>query len=169
MRIKLYSFKGFCFFIGMTITASFFNAGLLYAQNKTVQVTQQWQANDSSWRNYERYTTTYDNNCTANYDLMEFWDTANNQWKNVNQSFYYNNSFGSPDSIYDQSWNGNAWVNSAVLRYTYNNNHQLTSIITFFWSGDSLMPGNKTAWTFDNNNFLVNQLYQRWMLQPIIG
>jgi hypothetical protein len=130
---------------------------------QTLQLTSKWA--NGAWRNFEKYTFTFQNDTLRTNALQEKWDTTSSAWVNVRkiEAQYDANGRKLNEEIYQWDAASSAWkgVQKEVSVYGANG---LTSFERLQWdpSTSSFINDQKFLYTRNSSGLTLTEDYQVW-------
>jgi hypothetical protein len=131
-------------------------------KNVSTELSQEWDANTSSWVNTNQVLYTYNANNYRTTTTNQIWQSG--AWVNNNRYIYNFDANNRASLDVYQSWNTGTNVWDSIVRnlYTYNAKNLADSALTQYWNGTT------KVWisyilitkTYDGNNNLISNLSQ---------
>jgi len=130
-----------------------------YENSKCViDLKQTWE--NSQWKNYLKYTYSYDTQNNMSEMLEQIWQS--NQWVNsskISNTFNSNNKMAT--SIF-QIWENGKWVNAWKQTYEYDIQNNTTEETGQYWESEQWNNDEKCINFYDENNNLKESIFQNW-------
>jgi len=136
---------------------------VVYTYNSNNRLTQdtykELDSNTDTYKNYVRYTYTYNKDHNLTELLSEDW--YGTQWINtakLNVSYVD----GNIDIVIDQSFNGTAWVNYSRSTVTNDSNNRVIQIIHEVWQNNNWKLNNREIIERNENGIILKSNFERW-------
>jgi|GEM_PF-1991246 len=126
------------------------------AKRLTIQTTQAWDINSSTWGNVQYLTNTYNAAGLRQEELVKIWTNSN--WSNNLKATYQYGTDGRLENTLTEIWQNNSWNDFSQHQYEYNKEN-LVKLAEYQWMANIWQSHTLYENAYDVHN---NQTFQRY-------